>query len=245
MPLIQAHRGASGYAPENTLPAFRRAVELNADGIETDIYLTADGHLAVCHDPDISRTSNGSGVITEMTMESLRRFDFGSWYSPEFAGTVIPSLPEVLELVRHMDVINIEIKDMGPAGSAARREAFALLLRQLKEAGCVERTLISSFHHSLLKELKEASPALRTGLLYGDPFTPEETIAMVRSFDADAIHPYIGCLTESVAEACRKRRIDINAWTINDPENVRRALSLGVTGIITNLPDMVRQVMEG
>ena len=107
MPLIQAHRGASGYAPENTLPAFRRAVELNADGIETDIYLTADGHLAVCHDPDISRTSNGSGVITEMTMESLRRFDFGSWYSPEFAGTVIPSLPEVLELVRHMDVINI------------------------------------------------------------------------------------------------------------------------------------------
>ncbi len=245
MPMIQAHRGASGYAPENTLPAFRRAVELNADGIETDIYLTADGLLAVCHDPDISRTSNGSGIISEMTMEMLRRFDFGSWYSPEFAGTGIPTLPEVLEIVRHMDVINIEIKDMGQAGSTARRDAFALLLRQLKEAGCVERTLISSFQHPLLKELKEAIPALRTGLLYGDPFTPEETVAMVRSFDADAIHPYIGCLTESAAEACRKRHIDINAWTINDPENVRRALSLGVTGIITNLPDMVRQVMEG
>ena len=89
---VQAHRGASAYAPENTLPAFRRAIEFGADGIECDIHLTTDGQYVVCHDNEIDRTSNGSGLIPDMTLEQLRQYDFGCKCGSQFAGTVIPTL---------------------------------------------------------------------------------------------------------------------------------------------------------
>lgn len=110
MPLIHAHRGASAYAPENTLPSFRKAVELHSDGVENDIHLTLDNQWVVCHDDDIARTSNGQGCISQMTLAQLRQYDFGSKFAPEFAGTPIPTLEEFLQVVSDMNPINIEIK---------------------------------------------------------------------------------------------------------------------------------------
>ena len=98
MPIIHAHRGASAYAPENTLPAFRLALEQKADGIETDIHLTRDGRFVVCHDDEIARTSNGQGKIQDMTVEQLKAYDFGGKFSPVFAGTPLPTLEELLEV---------------------------------------------------------------------------------------------------------------------------------------------------
>ena len=122
MPLIHAHRGASAYAPENTLPSFRKAVELHSDGVENDIHLTLDNQWVVCHDDDIARTSNGQGCISQMTLAQLRQYDVGSKFAPEFAGTPIPTLEEFLQVVSDMNPINIEIK--GPFREMCIRDRF-------------------------------------------------------------------------------------------------------------------------
>ncbi len=116
MIVVHAHRGASAYAPENTLPAFRLAMEMGADGFENDIHLTKDKVFAVCHDGSIERTSNGTGSIHEMTMAQLKQYDFGVKFSEKFAGTRISSLDEMLEVTHGMDILNIELKGPLPAG---------------------------------------------------------------------------------------------------------------------------------
>ena len=242
MPVIHAHRGASAYAPENTLPSFRKAVELRSDGVENDIHLTLDNQWVVCHDDEIARTSNGRGCISQMTLAQLRQYDFGGKFAPEFARTPIPTLEEFLQVVHDMNPINIEIK--GPfREDTDLKEAFALVYALLEKYGCVERALFSSFHHECLKLLKEQYPHLRTGLLYGDQLTPEATLERVRRFHADAIHPYLPSIDEAVVEACHRDGVEINAWTINSPEDIRRAIALGIDGIITDVPDRVREAL--
>lgn len=244
MPVIQAHRGASGYAPENTLPAFRLALRQQADGVETDIHLTRDGRFVVCHDEDIARTSNGAGKIREMTLEQLKTYDFGGWYSPEFAGTPIPTLEEFLEVVRGLDPINIEIKGPFPDGTD-RERVFDRLYELLDAYGCVEKALFSSFHHDWLRELKIRYPVLRTGLLYhGANKTPEEALRVAREYRADAIHPDLHSVNREIVEACRSNGIDVNVWTVDSPEDIALAVSLEVTGIITDVPDRVRAYCE-
>ncbi|MBR5383068.1 MAG: hypothetical protein IK133_04530, partial [Clostridia bacterium] len=111
-PHVCAHRGFKTAAPENTLPAFALAVALGAPEIELDLWPTKDGDLAVCHDPDVSRTTGCSGLVTELTTKELKQLDAGSWFSPLFAGTRIPLFEEVLDLVGGRTVINIHIKSM-------------------------------------------------------------------------------------------------------------------------------------
>ena len=244
MPIIHAHRGASAYAPENTLPAFRLALEQKTDGIETDIHLTLDNRFVVCHDDDIARTSNGQGKIQDMTVDQLKAYDFGVKFSPEFSGTSIPTLEELLEVVKDVDPINIEIK--GPFREDADMvAAYRLLFETLQHFNCVERTLFSSFGHGWLRDLKTQYPVLRTGLLYGgDPKTPEETLEMVRTYNADAIHPYLHSINQDIVDACRENGIDVNVWTVDSPEDIALAVSYGVTGIITDVPDRVRAYCE-
>lgn len=234
MPVIQAHRGASGYAPENTLPAFRMAVQMGADGVETDLHMTRDGFFVVCHDENISRTSNGEGKIREMTLKQLKTYDFGGPYSAAYAGTSIPTLEEFLEVVKELDPINIEIKGPFPDGSDMAA-VFDRLVDRLNQYGCAERVLFSSFCHDWLRELKKRFPALRTGLLYGEgPRTPEETLRLAREYNADAIHPELHCINREIVETCRENGVDVNVWTVDSPQDIALAASLGVTGIITD-----------
>ena len=243
MPLIHAHRGASAYAPENTLPSFRKAVELHSDGVENDIHLTLDNQWVVCHDDDIARTSNGQGCSSQMTLGQLRQYDFGSKFALEFAGTPIPTLEEFLQVVSDMNPINIEIK--GPfREDTDLKEAFSWIYTLLEKYRCVDRTLFSSFGHEWLGLLKEQYPHLRTGLLYGDRLTPEATLELVGRFHADAIHPYLPSIDETIVQACHENGVEINAWTINSPEDIQRAIDLGIDGIITDVPDKVREALE-
>lgn len=244
MPIIQAHRGASGYAPENTLPAFHMALQQKTDGVETDIHLTKDGHFVVCHDDNISRTSNGAGNIREMTLEQLKTYDFGGYFSPEYAGTPIPTLEEFLEVVKELTPINLEIKGPFPDGTNMDY-VFDRLVEMLDTYGCAERVLFSSFRHDWLRSLKERFPALRTGLLYGgEPKTPEETLGMVKEYLADAVHPALRSVNREIVEACRSNGIDVNVWTVDSPEDIALAVSLEVTGIITDVPNRVRAYCE-
>lgn len=241
---VQAHRGASAYAPENTLPAFRRAVELGADGIECDIHLTTDGQYVVCHDNEIGRTSNGTGKLSEMTAAEARACDFTAGFSG-WTGepATAPLLDELLELVGGMDIINIEIKGPFRPGQDMR-EAYRLIAEALERHHCTERAMLSSFGHDWLKEYRELYPSMRTGLLYSEKYTPEETVAMVRKYNAWAIHPWLGGIDEVVLGACRKADIACNVWTVDSPEDIRRAIELEPTGIITDVPDLVMAALR-
>ena len=110
MTKILAHRGANKHAPQNTIPAFLKAIELGADGVENDVHLTKDGELVICHNYTIDETSDGKGNISDYTLEELKKFDFGSYFSPDFAGTKIPTLHEFLEIADPFSIINVEIK---------------------------------------------------------------------------------------------------------------------------------------
>ena len=238
---VQAHRGASAYAPENTLPAFELAVRMKADGVENDIHLTTDYRYVVCHDDEIARTSTGTGKISENTYEYLNRFDYGVKFGKEYEGTKIPLLEEFMETVKDMDVINIELKT--PFNPQDRKKAFTILYETIVSYKRLEKSMISSFDHNILKELKELFPKLRTSLLYGHVLSPEETVAMVRASNADFIHPALSCVNKAIVDECRRHGIGCNVWTVDSPEDIKKAIEMEPTGIITNVPDRVLKAL--
>ena len=160
MSVVHAHRGASTYAPENTMPAFRLAMEMGTDGFGNDIHLTKDKVFVVSHDASIARCSDGNVLIHESTLEELRRFDFGSWFSERFAGTSITTLDEMLDLTSHKTVLNIDLKPPLPAGQELD-EALGILYEALNRHHCTDRAIIT-FCHDWAARLKELFPDLRT-----------------------------------------------------------------------------------
>src|SRR5690606_20002442 len=157
-PLIIAHRGASDQAPETTMAAFRRALDIGADGIELDVHMSADGRLVVIHDETVDRTSNGKGLVKDKTLAELKELDFGSWFSEGFRGEKIPELEDVLELLSDRDVLlNIEIKN-GPVFYPGIETAVA---DALQKYGMTDRTIISSFNHYTLVEIRRYDPGIR------------------------------------------------------------------------------------
>ena len=162
MTKILAHRGANKHAPQNTIPAFLKAIELGADGVENDVHLTKDGELVICHNYTIDETSDGKGNISDYTLEELKKFDFGSYFSPDFAGTKIPTLHEFLEIADPFSIINVEIKSPKSGEKDIVRKTIACV----KAHHLFDRLIISSFDPRLLVEAKEIDPNTRTGFLY-------------------------------------------------------------------------------
>ena len=162
-PLIIAHRGASSRAPENTMASFRKAVELGADAIELDVHRSKDGYLMVCHDERVDRTSNGKGYIKDFTLRELKSLDAGRWIGEEFKGERMPLLEEVLELVLKNNILlNIELKNGPIFYEGIERDVINLV----KNYGLVDETIISSFNHYSLLQVKGIEPRIKTGILY-------------------------------------------------------------------------------
>ncbi len=236
--LIMAHRGASGYAPENTLPAFQMAVDMNADGIECDIHLTKDDVFVVCHDDTVDRTSNGHGEIKALEASYIKTLDFGTKYDAKFAGTQAPTLREMLDVVKDMNPINIEIKEFGKGDDAKALDNFYAIL---KEYGILSNTIVSSFNAPLLKLLKEMHPDVYTCLLYTQMRSPA---AYAENIGCSAIHPYHARLSKRTVVSAHKRGLKVNCWTPNEEKDIIKMLKIGVDGIITNYPDRTRNVIE-
>jgi glycerophosphoryl diester phosphodiesterase len=162
-PVIIAHRGASAYAPENTMAAFKKALEMKAGGIEIDVHLTKDGYPVVVHDEKLGRTSNGTGLIKDKTLEELKELDFGSWFSEEFKNQSIPTLDEVMELISTENILfNIELK----SGAVLYHDIERIVVDMVKEYEMEERVIISSFNHYSLLEVKKIAPEIKIGFLY-------------------------------------------------------------------------------
>lgn len=236
---VQAHRGASGYAPENTLPAFQMAVDMNADGIECDIHLSKDGHFIVCHDETVDRTSNGTGLISEMTLDEIKALDFGKKFDEKYAGTTAPTLEEMLDVVKGMNVINIEIKEFGKD-----RDEEAILHKFyeiLASYGIVDRVIVSSFDARLLKHLKTLHGDVYTCFLYGKL---KRSAYYSQKLGCDAIHPYFGHLSHHTVRSAHKRSMKVNAWTANSADEISKVIALGCDGVITNYPDRAIEIAE-
>lgn len=237
---IIAHRGASAYAPENTMAAFRKAIDMEAEGIELDVHLTKDGHVVVIHDEKEDRTSNGSGMISDMTLEEVKQLDFGSWFSDEFAGEKIPTLEEVLELLKGWSgLLNIELKIL-KAGMYEGLEQKVVDL--VKSYDMLENTIISSFNHYSLATVKKIEPRMKIGLLYSSGIYEPWNYAA--TLNADAIHPHYFSIVPELVEICHAHNIQVNPYTIDDPEHILYMLKAKVDGIITNVPDVAKKLRD-
>jgi len=246
MTKVIAHRGANRVAPQNTMPAFKIAKEMGAHGFENDVHMTADGYIVVCHNYSIDETSDGSGLILEKTLEELRQYDFGSYYSPEFAGTKIATLDEFYELARGLDIINVEIKP--PLDR--KFDIVNGVIDMAKEAGVFDNLLISSFDKEVLLKAHEYEPACKTAFLY-DPNSPdikiiaEDPVAYAKNLHADALHPVLFMVDEELVENAHKNGMAVNPWTVNDPEAIDFFIGIGCDALISDVPDFaLKKIMN-
>lgn len=234
---IWGHRGASGYAPENTLTAFKMAEDMGADGIELDVQMSKDGVLVICHDETIDRTSSGTGFIKDMTFEELRKYNYNKTH-PEYEHADIPTLEEVLALVKPGKmIINIELKTGIFFYPGIEEKVVALV----KQYGMEDRVIYSSFNHYSAKHIHDIDPGARTAFLYEDG--PIDMPEYAHRHGVNAIHPALYNLQyENIMEDAAKYGLEVNVWTVNTEEYVRFCMMKGVHGIITNYPDMARKV---
>ena len=245
--LVIAHRGANKYAPQNTLEAFKEAYELGCDGFETDVHITKDGEIVICHNYTIDETSTGRGKIADMRLEELKRYDFGSYFSKKFEGVTLPTLDEFLSFVETTDisVLNIEIKSPKESETAIVRET----IRAAKEHKLFDKLLISSFDPKLLIEAKMIDSKCKTGFLYS-PKSPTllqmawRQLPFTKSIGCDAVHPHHIFVNKKFVEDAHNMGLMVNPWTVDDTFNIDRLLKIGCDGIITDLPDVVGRMRK-
>jgi glycerophosphoryl diester phosphodiesterase len=230
--LVIAHRGASGYAPENTLAAFKRAIALGATFIETDLQLSRDSRFVAIHDETVNRTTNGQGKVHDLSLADLRRLDAGSWFGSEFTGERIPTLEEILEFAKKNDVVfYLELK---PGGSWGGEHALIGALRETQE---IARTIVISFDATIIEALRKIEPTLMTGLLFdGQMDRPIEKAVEVGARQlavrGDLVTPAL--LTEA-----GKKDLQVVCWTVNQPAHMRLLIDAGVDGIMSDYPDRI------
>lgn len=239
-PLVLAHRGASAYAPENTLAAFRLAFGMGADGIELDVMLTRDRVPVVIHDDSVDRTTNGKGAIKQMALAEAQLLDAGSWFDQKFHAEKIPTLEQVLEEFGTRGIVNIELKSRFP-----QSDGLELAVAQVIErTHTAERVLISSFNPLALYRITKIKPSLERGLLY----SPALPIYLRRTWlrplaRPNALHPPSSLIDSKFVAWARRKGYRINTWTVDDPNEMKRLVALGVDAIMTNKPDLLREVV--
>ncbi len=236
-----AHRGASAVAPENTMAAFAKAVEMGAGGIELDVRLSKDNFPVVMHDQDLDRTTTGHGPVNELTCAELKALDAGSWYSAEFKGEKIPTLEEVFNRFKSCNLLfNVELKKEIDDDSETEKAVIAAIVKNNLE----ERTLISSFNQDSLQACHKINPAIRTGLLYLTEVT--EPWHYARSLGCYSVHPLFYYLqSPELLAGFKAHNIPLYPWTVNDPEQMKYLTSEGIEAIITDYPDILRDILEG
>ena len=232
MALIYGHRGASAYAPENTLEAYKLAMEMGADGVELDVHLSKDGELMVIHDIDLDRTTGFHGKVCDYTLAELKELDASNGMEA-YKGVKIPTLREVYELLKPLGaMVNIEIKTTDCFYPGIEEK----LLELEREMGMEGKTVYSSFNHYTIARLRQLDPNAQLGLLYMSGLYEPWNYA--KQVGAQYIHPmYPSLLLPGLAQGCLENGIGINAWTVDDPGMIGLCLH-GGANVITNKPDI-------
>jgi glycerophosphoryl diester phosphodiesterase len=232
---IVAHRGASAYELENSMASFKKALELNADAIELDIWKTTDDSLIVMHDQMTGRTANKNLNISTSTAKELRNLQLNN-------GEKIPFLQEVIEIVPPDKEIVIEIKD---DNEKYKKSIVNQLSAILKESGKENNAVIISFNLSMLIEVKQRLPHLKCYYLSEENNLENELIEICKKYNFDGLDVYYEILTDSLVEKSKKAGLDLWTWTINDPKMALFArVNNKVSAITTNFPDLISNVLE-
>jgi glycerophosphoryl diester phosphodiesterase len=241
-PLVIAHRGASAYAPENTLAAFQLAAEQVADAVELDVDLTRDGQVVVLHDATIDRTTDGQGRVAALTLEEIRRVDAGAWKDIAFKCERVPLLEEVFEAVGQQLLINVEIKDMSLLGNGLEAKVAALI----EKHDLIDRILISSFNPFALRRVKRINPRLACALIYAPDLPIILRDARLASLvpHLNARHPHHSLVNRVVVDQFHAQGLIVNVWTVNQAGIARAMIDAGVDGVIGDDPVLIREVME-
>ncbi len=235
--LLIAHRGASGYAPENTLAAFRKAVAMGLNFIETDLQLSRDARFVAIHDDTVNRTTNGQGSVHDLTLAELRRLDAGSWFGSSFTGERIPTLEEILDFSKRHDVVfYLELK---PGGSWGGEHA---LIGALRESGEIARVVVISFDSSLVATVRRAEPTLMTGLLYDGQL--EKPIERALEIGARQLCVRGDLVTPAMIAEAKRNDLQVICWTVNHPAHMRLLASAGVAGIMSDYPDRLASIQS-
>ena len=270
---IMAHRGASFHAPENTKAAFLKAYGLKADGIETDLQLTADGEIVVHHNYFIDNTSDGKGAVFLKTLEELKQYDFGSYKGKEFEGERILTLSELLPILKDMKVINLELKSHLDKGVDFAGKVLSIV----QKSGLTDRVIYSSFDADLLGQLKEKDSTCKVGLLtfqgkmqgllreFSAVFAAKYPVSDVKAvlerageshtliqlvdslpYRPDYLHPDYHSVLENpdLVKEMHNRGIGVNPYTCDSAEEMERLVLAGCDGIITNRPDLAAEALE-
>lgn len=244
--LIIGHRGACGYAPENTLVSFEEGIRRGADLLEMDVQLSKDNEVVVMHDTSVERTTNGEGHLRDLSWRKIKTLDAGGWYNPEFSDERVPHLSDVISRFRnrktarrHPVNLVVELKTVrGSGGSLA--DAVVALLHQ---DHFLERVIVISFDAVALQEVRAAHKSLPIGLLYSDG-ADEARIEQALAMGAHALFPRKTCVTAKGVAAAHKAGLALGTWTANTKNETKRLLTCGADAIATNYPDRLRALLE-
>lgn len=242
--LIIGHRGAMGYAPENTLASFEEAIRRGADLIELDVQLSADGEVVVMHDTTVDRTTDGEGPVRDLPWRKIKTMDAGVWFGPDFTGQFVPSLREVLSAFqsRHTAAQQpvsfvIELKTVKGAGAALAGS----VVRLLAEQRFTERAVVISFDASALEAVRGAHAQLPIGLLYSEE--PESRIDQARALHAQGLFPRKSFVSSRLVDQAHQAGLAVAPWTANTKIEMKRILACGVDALTTNFPDRLRALL--
>lgn len=245
--LIVGHRGAAGHAPENTIASIELAIELGANAIEIDLRQTKDGIPVALHDSDIDRTTDGCGEVSDLTFNELQKLDAGSWFDNQFTGERIPSLIEVIDALSDSTILIIEFK--GGLGTYNNIEKRTLEI--ISKNRITNRVILKSFDPDQLdfiKTLNSSLPllyvyAVRIPWLYMIIDTGI-SFGSVYDFKVEYLQPHLFLLSDSFVDDAKQKGYKIIAWGVDEIDEIKEALNMGVDGIETNYPDRVRELLE-
>ena len=240
-PTIFAHRGASIYAPENTLAAFELAVAQKADAIELDVKLCADGQLVVFHDQTVDRTTNASGKVLDLPLAALKELDAGSWFGEQFMGEAIPTLDEVFEAVGTKIFINVEITNYASLFDELPEKVVALV----KKHDLQKSVLFSSFNPIALRRAHKLLPEVPLGLLAFPGFAGAWARSWLgRWVPYQALHPDVESVDPKLIRRQHQRGNRVYIWTVNKAIKMQKLFEWGVDGIFTDDPPLAQQIRE-
>ena len=235
-----AHRGFCGKYPENTMLAFRKALEAGVDGIELDVQLTKDGHVVIIHDETVNRTTNGTGLVVEYLLEDLQKLDASSIFAGQMGFNPIPTLREYFELVKDSHIVtNIELK----TGVNQYPGIEAKVLDLIREFKLEDRIIISSFNHHSVMRMKDMAPELVYGFL-ADTWILDAG-AYTKSYDVPCYHPSVNMMTQEIVDELKANGRVINVWTVNKEEQIRDLYKKGIDCVIGNVADLTAKVRKG
>lgn len=235
-----AHRGFSGAYPENTMIAFQKALEAGADGIEMDVQLTKDGQLVVIHDERVNRTTNGTGFVRDFTLDELKQLDASYLYKDKTGVVAIPTFDEYCNWVKDTPLVtNVELKTGVYPYPGIEEKVWAMLQQYHLE----DKVIISSFNHYSILHMKKIAPNVKYGLLTETWLVNPG--AYTKALGVACYHPYYGSLTDDVIDELQAQGIEINTFTVNDENAVKRLLAKKIDIVIGNFPDMVGRVLKG